>query len=159
MCRLRIKPAEARRYLERAFATFEQIGDDLGQVLSATAIIEAHVNEWIDYHPIDAWIARVEKVLTEGRIAFPTPDIELAVRASLFNAMVQRQSYREDLHDMAGQLAEMLRQNLNPNYKLLAARALFVFSVWYGDFSLTERVATYVQPDVNAPNVASLNRL
>jgi LuxR family transcriptional regulator, maltose regulon positive regulatory protein len=159
MCRLRIKPAEARRYLELAFATFEQIGDDLGQVLSATAIIEAHVNEWIDYHPIDAWIARVEKVLTEGRIAFPTPDIELAVRASLFNAMVQRQSYREDLHDMAGQLAEMLRQNLNPNYKLLAARALFVFSVWYGDFSLTERVATYVQPDVNAPGVASLNRL
>jgi DNA-binding SARP family transcriptional activator len=159
MCRLRIQPAEARGYLEPAFSMFEQRGDELGQALSATAIIEAHVNEWIDYHPIDAWIARVEKLLTEGSVAFPTPDIELAVRASLFNAMVQRQSYREDLHANAVQLAEMLRQNLNPNYKLLAARALFVFSVWYGDFALTERVATYVQPELNEPGVASLNRL
>ena len=159
MCRLRIDPADARRHLESAFVMFEQVGDRLGQALSATAIIEAHVNEWIDYHPIDVWIARLERLLTEGSIAFPTKDTELAVRASLFNAMVQRQSHREDLHARAGQLAEMLREKLNPNYKLLAARALFVFSVWYGDFSLTERVATYVQPDLNAPGVAPLNRL
>ena len=71
----------------------------------------------------------MEKLLDEGSVAFPTADTELAVRASLFNAMVQRQSYREDLHSKAVQLAEMLRQNLNPSYKLLAARALFIFSV------------------------------
>ena len=159
MCRLRIQPAEARGHLEPAFAMFEQVGDALGQALSASAIIEAHVNEWVDYHPIDAWIARLEGLLIGGCVAFPTPDIELAVRASLFNAMVQRQSYREDLHAMAAQLAEMLRQKLDPNYKLLAARALFVFSVWYGDFSLTERVATYIQPDLDAPGIAPLNRL
>jgi LuxR family transcriptional regulator, maltose regulon positive regulatory protein len=159
MCRLRIAPAESRAHLESAFAVFEQMGDRLGQALSATAIIEAHVNEWIDYHPLDAWIAQLEAILTEGRIVFPTPDIELAVRASLFNAMVQRQSYREDLRSRAEELAEMLRQNLNPNYILLAARALFVFSVWYGDFSLTERVVTYIQPALNAPGVAPLNRL
>src|SRR5262249_37070293 len=128
MCRLRIEPSEARRHLESAFSKFEPVGDGLGQALSATAIIQAHVNEWVDYHPIDAWIARLEGLLTEGRIAFPTPDIELAVRASLFNAMVQRQSDRQDLHAKARQLAEMLRRNLNPDYKLLAARALFVFS-------------------------------
>src|SRR5262249_26998711 len=46
-----------------------------------------------------------------------------------------------------------------PNYKLLAARALFVFSVWYGDFSLTERVVTYIQPALNTPGLAPLNRL
>jgi pentatricopeptide repeat protein len=159
MCRLRIEPAVARSHLEFAFARFEEMGDRLGKALSATAIIEAHVNEWIDYHPIDVWIDQLEALLTEGRIAFPAPDIELAVRASVFNAMVQRQSYREDLHAMADQLADMLRQKLNPDYKLLAARALFVFSVWYGDFSLTERVATYVQPDLKAPGVAPLNRL
>jgi ATP/maltotriose-dependent transcriptional regulator MalT/DNA-binding SARP family transcriptional activator len=159
MCRLRIKPAEARGYLEPAFAMFEQMGGELGQVLSAIAIIEAHVNEWMDYHPIDAWITRVETLLDEGSVSFPTADTELAVRASLFNAMVQRQSYREDLHSKAVQLAEMLRQNLNPSYKLLAARALFVFSVWYGDFALTERVVTYVQPDLKASGVAPLNRI
>ena len=159
MCRLRIKPAEARGHLERAFATFEQMGDELGQVLSAIAIIEAHVNELMDYHPIDLWITRVEKLLDEGRVVFPTADAELAVRASLFYAMVQQQSYREDLHSKAVQLAEMLRQNLNPGYKLLAARALFVFSIWYGDFGLTERVAAYVQPDLNAPGVAPLHRI
>jgi pentatricopeptide repeat protein len=159
MCRLRIAPAEARRHLEPAFASFEQVHERLGQALSATAIIEAHVNEWIDYHPLDGWIARLERLLNEGSVVFPKPDVELAVRASLFNAMVQRQSYREDLHSMAEQLAEMLRQNLDPNYRLLAARALFVFSVWYGDFSLTERVVTYIQPALNTPGVAPLNRL
>jgi pentatricopeptide repeat protein len=159
MCRLRIKPAEARGYLERAFAMFEQIADGLGQVLSAIAVIEAHVNELMDYHPIDSWISRVEKLLDEGSVAFPTADAELAVRASLFYAMVQQQSYREDLYSKAVQLAEMLRQNLNPGYKLLAARALFVFNVWYGDFGLTERVVTYVQADLNAPGVAPLNRI
>jgi pentatricopeptide repeat protein len=154
-----MEPAEARRHLESAFSRFEQTGDKLGKALSVTAIIEAHVNEWIDYHPLDAWIGQLEVLLGEGGIVFPSPEFELAVRASLFNAMVQRQSHREDLHSMAEQLADMLRQKLNPNYKLLAARALFVFSVWYGDFSLTEKVGTYIQPDVNAPGVAPLNRL
>src|SRR5262249_18323120 len=39
--------------------------NQLGQALSATAIIEAHVNEWIDYHPLDGWIAKLEKLLNE----------------------------------------------------------------------------------------------
>ncbi len=51
-----------------------------------------------------------------------------------------------------------LRHDLDPNYKLLAARALFTYAVWHGEFLLTDEVASYTASALGTPGVSDLNR-
>ncbi|MGH8656571.1 MAG: AAA family ATPase [Gammaproteobacteria bacterium] len=101
MCRLRVDPGKARLDLEPAFALFQQGDDALGQALAATAINEAHMVEWVDYRRLDPWIAALEAILNRRDVALPSLNTELAVRASLFTAIVLRQTYREDIPHLA----------------------------------------------------------
>ena len=158
MCRLRVDPAKARLDLEPAFALFQQGDDTLGQALAATAINEAHMVEWVDYRRLDPWIAALEAILNRRNVALPSLNTELAVRASLFTAIVLRQTYREDIPLLARQLADLLRQDLDPNYKLLAARGIFVYGAYSGDFVLTDEVVSYTESAFYAPGASALNR-
>jgi len=157
MCRLRVDPAEARLDLEPAFALFERTDDTLGQALAATAINKAHMVEWVDYRRLDPWIAALEAILNRRDVALPSLDTELAVRASLFTAIVLRQTYREDIPHLARQLADMLRHDLDPHYKLLAARGIFVYGAYSGDFVLTDEVIRYTESAFYAPGASALN--
>jgi ATP/maltotriose-dependent transcriptional regulator MalT len=158
MCRLRVDPANARLDLETAFALFHERDDALGQALAATAINEAHMVEWIDYRRLDRWIACIEALLGRRDVALPTLDTELAVRASLFTAIVLRQTYREDIPHLARQLVDLLRYDLDPNYKLLAARGIFVYGAYSGDFDLTDKVVRYTESAFYSPGASALNR-
>ena len=80
------------------------------------------------------------------------------MRASLFTAIVLRQTYREDIPRLARQLADMLRHDLDPNYKLLAGRGIFVYGAYSGDFVLTDEVASYTESAFYAPGASALNR-
>jgi LuxR family maltose regulon positive regulatory protein len=158
MCRLRVDPARARFDLEPAFAFFQQKDNMLGQALAATAINEAHMVEWVDYRRLDPWIAALEAILNRRDVALPSLSTELAVRASLFTAIVLRQTYREDIPLLARQLADLLREDLDPNYKLLAARGIFVYGAYSGDFMLTDEVVRYTESAFYAPGASALNR-
>ncbi len=159
MCRLGVDPARARSDLEPAFSLFQQADDTLGQTLSATAINEAHMVEWADYPSLDPWIKALQSVLSRPDVTLPSLDVELAVLASLFTAIVLRQPQRNDIPQLARRLAELLRNDLDPNYKLLAARGIFAYSAYSGDFLLTEEVIQYTESAFNAPGASALNRV
>src|SRR5918999_3427784 len=158
MCRLHVDPAKARLDLEPAFALFQQGDDALGQALAATAINDAHIVECVDFRRLNPWIASLEALLRRRDAALPSLDTELAVRASLFTAIVLRQTYREDIPHLARQLADLLRHDLDPDYKLLAARGLFVYAAYSGDFVLTDEVVRSTESAFYAPGASALNR-
>ncbi len=159
MCRLHADPASARLDLEPAYALFQRADDPLGQVLAATAINEAHMLEWVDYRRLDSWIASVEALLRRGDLTLPSLNTELAVRASLFTAVLLRQTYREDIPHLARNLADMLCHDLDPNYQLLAARGLFIYGAYSGDFMLIDEVAGNTESAFCAPGASALNRV
>ncbi|MGH8532156.1 MAG: hypothetical protein ACREV1_05350 [Gammaproteobacteria bacterium] len=159
MCRLRVNPPESRGHLEPAFHAFQEKDDKLGQTLAAVAIIESHMAEWVDYRRLDPWIILLEGLLKGGYHEVRTSNTDLAVRATLFAAIVYRQTYRDDIPVLARQLADLLRQeDLDPNYKLLAARGLFIYGAYSGDFVLTEEVASFTKAAYGASGASALNR-
>ncbi len=159
MCRLHADPSGARLDLEPACALFQRAGDPLGQVLAATAINEAHMVEWVDYRRLDPWIASVEALLNRCDLTLPSLNTEFAVRASLFTAVILRQTYRDDIPQLARQLTDGLCDDLDPNYQLLAARGLFIYGAYSGDFMMIDEVAGKTETAFHAPGASALNRI
>lgn len=82
----------------------------------------------------------------------------MAVRAGFLTAIVHRQTYRADIPKLARQLADLLRLDFDPNYKLLAARGIFVHCAYSGDAVLTDQVEYCTRSAFNAPAASAFNR-
>jgi hypothetical protein len=53
---------------------------------------------------------------------------------------------------------DFLREDLDPNYKLLATRGIFVYGAYSGDFMLIDEVIRYTESAFYTPGASALNR-
>ncbi len=89
VCRSHIDPNGGRKILEQAHRRFEEVGESMGVLACASAIIEAKFIEQEDYAQLDHWIAVLDGVLGD-RPSFPAHDVELRVWTSLLIAISGR---------------------------------------------------------------------
>jgi len=123
--------AEARGYLERAYAGFEAQDDPTGLYLTWAAVMDTVTIEWHDYHPMDRWIDAFEQ-LQARHPAFPSPQIELRVYGMLMTI-----NFRQPQHPLLPNWAEhalyLLQSCKEPSLGMLLAGYLLHYYIWRGD--------------------------
>jgi ATP/maltotriose-dependent transcriptional regulator MalT/DNA-binding SARP family transcriptional activator len=96
VCSHRWDPGESRAAFERGFDLFSRAGDEAGTFLSWSGIVDAILFQWNDFKSLDRWIDWLDRRVAEGA-AFPFPEIEARVSASMAGALHRRRPQHPDI--------------------------------------------------------------
>jgi tetratricopeptide (TPR) repeat protein len=89
MCRLPVEQRRSREYFERAFTGFDALGDATGVLLAWSGVVEAILIGFEDFKLLDRWIEALPDLMDRHGGA-PSVEVETAVSASMYNALVMR---------------------------------------------------------------------
>jgi len=118
--------AEARPTLEHAYALFVTDDDPLGQMLSASAILQHHGYSYMDFNPMVPWIAVLEALLgNEPR--FPSLSVELQILSGFLNAAAQVHPTISRLTGCVARMNQLVRTDVDPPSQATAIAALLHF--------------------------------
>lgn len=157
-CRALIVPSAGRATLERAHDRCRAADDELGQALSACAILESHYLEWGDFAHRDRWIDALERILAQNP-TFPSPGIELRVWSTLLLAL----AYLRPHHPLAPVCAErvwrLCRLALPAGERLMAANWLLLYLAMMDDTERMRAAASEFAPLARSADIAPLQRV
>ena len=163
--------SRARKHLTNALQLFEAAhGDEsgnekadtaddvIGQILCIAAIVRSHFFEAFAVEPMQAWMQRFERLLTQI-LAFWSPAVELVVYSSFQLGAMFTAPALPSLHQGALRVLELMDSAaIDANEKVSGA----LFNLWYfnlrGDFDLSRRLVRIVEQFIEAPEVSDLNR-
>jgi ATP/maltotriose-dependent transcriptional regulator MalT/DNA-binding SARP family transcriptional activator len=157
-CQAQIAPGTGRAMLERAHDRFRAVDDELGQALSACAILESHYVEWGDFAHRDQWIDVLERILARHP-TFPSPGIELRVWSTLLLAL----AYLKPHHPLAPTCAErvwqLCRLDLPAGERLMAANWLLLYLTMMEDSERMHAAALEFAPLTRSADITPLQRV
>ncbi|MDG4549905.1 MAG: BTAD domain-containing putative transcriptional regulator [Candidatus Contendobacter sp.] len=157
-CQAQTAPGTGRATLERAHDRFRATDDELGQALSACAILESHYLEWGDFANRDRWIDVLERVLTRHPM-LPSPSTELRVWSTLLLAL----AYLKPQHPLAPTCAErvwrLCRLELPAGERLMAANWLLLYLVMMEDTEQMRAAALEFAPLTRSADITPLQRV
>ena len=145
MCRLRRGSGpEARLDLEPAFALFQQEDDTLGQSARGDRHQRSAHGGMGGLSPSRSLDCIARSATEPSRCCGTVPEIpSWRCAPACSRRSCYRQTYREDIPvPRAAACGSPAPADLDPNYKLLAARGIFIYGAYSGDFVLTDEVAS-----------------
>lgn len=118
-------PATARPALERAYGMFHASGDLEGALLAWCTLVEGHVLEWSDMHPLDRWIDAFDEL----EPTLEQVPAELADRASLamFSALAYRRPFGQRVAEWAGRAETVFSTTADPVVRTFVASHLSMY--------------------------------
>lgn len=127
MSLLTFSPVEAKPLFEKAYDLFRSGDEAMGELLSASAVMNAIYIGMDDYEPLDRWFTVVDD-LCNGVGFFPNPEIEAWVLSGLMAAL----GLREIVHPSADEWVERVYDIVeNPATMVPKANALHQL-FWFG---------------------------
>lgn len=157
VCRLAFAPAEARVYLEKAFAMFERQTDASPLYLTWSRIIESFLLEMHDFVPMVRWLDRYPH-LEEGR----TPPPEGVKNASLFAYVAGRMNSdfsHPGLASCVARAERLCQAELNADRRFPRLSMLIPYYVWKGELFKVGDLLGQLAPQVLAPHTKSWTKL
>jgi LuxR family transcriptional regulator, maltose regulon positive regulatory protein len=131
-------PLAARERLQESFELARNVGDELCEAQVAAAIIETYMAEFIQFRPMDRWIAILERKFDKG-LLFPSVEAELRVQSALLFAIGLRQSGNPGLPAQVERIFDLLRASADANRKVSAATHLIMYSSYTGPLDVGKR--------------------
>ncbi len=158
VCRSVVAPIDARASLEAAFERFAARGDELGQIMAATGMIEAYFFDWGNFAPLDRWIGVLEHFV-ERDFAWPSRGLELRVLLWLSSALMYRKPDHPLLPVCAERAMHELAEEFDPSRKLAGGAWLLNYYDWLGDPAAAERVVAQLRPLLAKSQAAPLSEV
>jgi LuxR family transcriptional regulator, maltose regulon positive regulatory protein len=155
LCKAASDPVAGRTLLHRAFEQFNAAGDELGQVLSASAIIDALFWEFEDSRPLDYWIIALEPLLQRGSEALD-PVVELSAYTSLLLAALNRPPEPRKFSGWIERIQALMERVADPNIRVRAATALLILFGLCGRNRDAVELRQRVSCDLESPGLAPL---
>lgn len=122
-----VDPVAARPLLEAAYRTFSESGDEVGQLLCATTILEGLYFQFANLRPMDPWISRVVALLQRG-VRPSTKEDELRANSVVMMGVTFRAPLHSMLESCLRRVEELLKEPFNANIKVAAACMLHGYS-------------------------------
>ena len=149
-----VNPASARPSLDAAYRAFTETGDEVGQLLSATAMLEGYYFEYENFRPMDPWIERVATLLKRGVLPFAKED-ELRANLVLIMGAAMRASPLS-MHEIClNRVAELLKSTFAANTKVTAAGMLHEYAAVAMDFEVVQRAMEIAHPLLDSPDLSA----
>jgi LuxR family maltose regulon positive regulatory protein len=155
LSRVMSDPPAGRALLQRAFKRFKADDNELGQVLSASAIIDALFWMIDDTGSLDHWIRALEPLLLRGSEPLD-PVVELSAYASLLLAALNRPPEPRKFSRWIERITALMDRVTDPNIRVRAATALLVLFGLCGRNSDAVELRGRVSTDLDSPRLAPL---
>lgn len=149
--------ANAVSTLAQAFESFAREHDTMGQMLSASAIIEMYCVVYADMMPLDRWIAALKDLLAT-QPTFHSPDIELQVLTNLTVALDFRVPADPALPHYAERALQLAQGDGDPSLRLMACAALVFHYAWLGHLERAQQAAVLVRPLLERPELLPVRK-
>ena len=138
---------------DEAFALFVDTGDEIGQLLSATTILEGIYFEFENLKRLDPWIERVVALL-QRRVRPPTKEDDLRANSAVMMGATFRVPVHSMLESCLRRVLDLLKEPFEPNLKVAAASMLHRYSNVAMD-ALAERMASMIaRPLLNSKDLS-----
>lgn len=134
-----LDPASARPILESAYGNFLDNRDEVGQLLTATTILEGIYFSFENLKPMDPWIDRVVSLLQRG-VQPPANEDDLRVHSAVMMGATLRAPMHSMLASCLQRVLALLKEPFEPNLKVAAASMLHAYSNVAMDLEV-ERIA------------------
>jgi DNA-binding SARP family transcriptional activator len=157
-CQTQTEPGAGRATLERAHHLFRTADDELGQALSACAILESHYLEWGDFAHRDRWLGALERILARHP-TFPSPAIELRVWSTHLLALAYLRPHHPLAPACAEQVWQLCRLDLPVGERLMAANWLLLYLTMMEDVERMRAAASEFEPLTRSADITPLQRV
>lgn len=122
---------KSREYYEQAYHLFYEDNNSEGAYLSWSSAIDTFLYIWADFHPLDIWIMRYEK-LNIFFPKYPTKEIEVRVVTAMFSATLWRKSTLKDISVWIKRAENLMSQNdIAIHSKVVLANNLLIYYMWW----------------------------
>lgn len=158
ICRIAYDPAEARGYLERAFAHFKQEKNEPGVFLSWASLIDTIIFEWGDFRPLSHWIKEADDLIAEYP-EFPSPEIEARVVGGMLSALTWWQSDHPDLPVWAEKAKHIALHHPSIELRVMLGNNLAYYYLFSGQFAQAALLMEVLKPFSNSKESTPLTRL
>jgi LuxR family maltose regulon positive regulatory protein len=154
ICRVPFDPAEGRAHFERSFRSFLSQNDTTGTLRAWAGAVNAVIVGWNDIAPFDSYIQWYYE--QEGRIAFPSAEIEAEFASAMANAMVWRQPYHPDIGKWVERALDATRRSGNADLRLQACISAAYYYLWTGDAANVLTISDEMRRMSLSPGVSPL---
>jgi LuxR family transcriptional regulator, maltose regulon positive regulatory protein len=149
-----VDPATARPQLEKAYHDFIDKGDEVGQLLSATTILEGLFFEYENFRPMDPWIARVVALL-QREVRLPNKEDELRAHSVVMMGATMRAPRHSMLESCLYRVQELLKEPFDANIKVTAASMLHEYAAVAMDPEAVRNAILIARPLLDSPSLSA----
>jgi LuxR family transcriptional regulator, maltose regulon positive regulatory protein len=147
---------KGRPAIERAFEAFRAAGDERGEALALSAVVNSYYYEWATFVPLDRWLPELKRLLATDRPNKLDPASELRARAALLIALLLRKPDDADSAPCAQRLDELIDGESDLNVRVMAAAILLQYINWNTEGSAAAALVARIEPILRKPEVTPL---
>ena len=149
-----VDPATARPQLETAYQAFADAGDEVGQLLSATTILEGIYFEFENLRPMDPWIERLVALIGKG-VRPPTREDDLRANSAVLMGATFRVPGHSMLEPCLHRVQELLKEPFDANIKVAAACMLHEYAAVAMDPEAERNAILVARPLLDSPRLSA----
>lgn len=150
VARTAFAPGEAATELQAVYEDFLAAGNEYGQLLTATAIIDALYLQFSDFRAMDRWIDRLVALMQAG-VTPRSPEDDLRINAAVMIAATYREPNHTRLQECVRRVMSLLLHPFPAHVKVAIASALHAYGNMATDREAENRAVEVASPLLDSP--------